>query len=574
MKNLPEKSMTCKQAQLTMALYMENDPGLTEQRRRAFEKHLENCSKCAKEYQESKYIIELVKQYWEVSEDTLELIEKAGQSYKPKITVEEGWKDLCRRCPDLAESTEKPKSLQLFLRIGAVAACLVIGISTWMVFSNYSKPHVLLPNSSSQHVASVPKPSVKVELATNTGNIPIPSDQQITSAGQLKTLLINGKHRMMINTNTSLSIEPLVKNSNIGCLIKLASGRIYAHVQHDGNPFVVDTAYGEAVITGTTFDIKATDTDTTLVVSEGTVQFKSGDDVVNVAAGQTSKIVGQSAPSIPLSCNTAELTAWATGYKPGPALAQAKSNSDLWEIPTSLRRDPIVLEETDYERWVEWERNWFKQEFPGIFQLKKALAKEGIEVDYPELLIESGDVWQFACLDVRPARFSVIDPNSLLKTASNYGFDKLWLLENVPVAKYALEKPVLSENSFTGLAAFVRWLEYLDETNKLKPPTPIYSHHASKYLAKTRSLIWFAVRDGQYDLTDQERIEILGLLQEEVTTACKCQNEVLYPPDEQKPSCGENNCQGLNNDEIKLISIIYECEKTLGKYMPVSLTLK
>ena len=566
MKNLPKKSIICEQAQRTMALYMENDPDLTEQRRRVFEKHLENCPKCAKEYQETKYIIDMVKQHWQVSEDTLELIAEAGQSYKPKMTVEEGWADLCRRCPDLAETTEKPKSLQLFLRIGAVAACFVIGVLTWMVFSNYSKQQTFPQDTSSQQVASTPKASVKVELVTNAGNIPISSNQQITSASQIKTLLINGKHQMTMNTNTILTFEPLVKNSNIGCLVKLDSGRIYTNVEHDGNPFIIDTAHGQAVITGTTFDIKTTENSTTLIVTEGTVQFESQEGVVNVTAGQTSEIVGQSTPSIPLSCNTVELTAWATGYKPGPALTQAESNTDLSELPLFFGKEPIVLEETDYGSWVEQKRDWFQQEFPWIFQLKEALTKESIEVDYPELLIKSGDAWQFVCLEGVPARFLVIDSNSLLNTASDYGFDKQWLLGNVPAAKSALEKPVLSENSFTGLNAFGRWLKYLDESKSLEPLTPIYSYHASKYLAETRSLIWFAVRDGRYDLTDEERVEVLALLQEEITAACKCQNEMLYPEDKQKVSCCEDKCQKPINSVVGYIKTMKAVEEQIAKY--------
>ncbi|MHC4159904.1 MAG: FecR family protein, partial [Planctomycetota bacterium] len=489
--------MTCEEAQLLMVPMWAKMLGITSKEKMAFNVHVIVCPACSKEYKETKELMPLVKKHWgPVSIETRQLLERAGHKVLEQkhistnrsqpMTVEEGWKDLCRRCPDLAE---KPKSLQLFLRIGAVAACLVVGILTWMVFSNYSKPQTLPQDSSSQQVASAPKPSVKVELVTDTGNIPIPSDQQITSADQLKTLLINDKHKMRMNTNTVLAVEPLVEHSNIGCLVKLTSGQIYTHVRHDGNPFVVDTAYGEAVITGTTFDIKATDTSVTLVVSEGTVQFESENGVVNITAGQTSEIVGQSAPSNPILCNADELTAWATGYKLEAILTQVKSNTDPWEPPlSSLKRDPIVLNETDYDRWVEWERDWFKQEFPQVFQLKDALAKKGIEVDYPELLIKTGDVWQFVCLEVSPAQFSVINPDSLLKTASNYGFGKQWLLGNVPAAKSALEKPVLSENSFTGLKAFERWLDYFDETKGLTPPTPIYSFHASKYLANTRSL--------------------------------------------------------------------------------------
>ena len=562
MKDWPDKPMTCKQAGLTMALHIANDPDMPEKRRLVFERHLENCPKCAKEYRESKYIIELVKRHWEVSESTLELTEKAGRNYKPKMTVEEGWQDLCRRCPDLAESTEKPKSLQLFVRIGAVAACLVIGILTWLVFSNYSKPYTLPNNSSSQQVASAPKAFVKVELVTNTGNIPIPSGQQITSASQLKTLLINSKHRMVMNANTVLAIEPFIENSNIGCLVKLTSGQIYTHVQHDGNPFIVDTANGKAVITGTTFDVKATDDSTTLVVSEGTVKFESESGVVKVAAGQTSKILGYSAPSIPLSCNTVELTAWATGYKAGPALAKTESNPDPWDLPLSFGEKPIVLAETYYKQWVEQNRDWFKKDFPWIFELKDALAREGIKADYPELLIKSGDVWRFVCLQKFPARFSVPDFESLLKVASSYGFDKEWLLKNVPTAKAVQNKSLLLQNP-NGLAAFEHLLKYVNGTEVI--PYYLYPADACKYLAETRSLIWFAIDAGKFNLTDEQRGKILVLLQEEVTAACNCLNDVLYPADKQKLYC-DDRCQEPIDGVVGCIKMMEAIEERIKEY--------
>ena len=108
----------------------------------------------------------------------------------------------------------------------------------------------------------------------------------------------------------------------------------------------------------------------------------------------------------------------------------------------SLRKEPIVLEETDYDHWVEQKRDWFKQEFLWIFQLKEALAKEGIEADYPELLIKTGDVWQFVCLEATPARFSVIEANSLLKTASdNGGFSSAVLIAGTFSSNHCLPKP-------------------------------------------------------------------------------------------------------------------------------------
>ncbi len=57
------------------------------------------------------------------------------------------------------------------------------------------------------------------------------------------------------------------------------------------------------------------------------------------------------------------------------------------------------------------------------------------------------------------------------------------------------------------------------------------------YLIETGSLVWFAVRNGKYNLTDRECTKVLALLQEEATDACKSQNNALYPPDKQNQLC-------------------------------------
>ncbi len=228
----------------------------------------------------------LVKKYWSGKTENQLIIERTDQPIKHRMTAKEGWKDLLRRCPDLAVTVKHQKRQRLLHRVSAVAACLVIGVSIFLAFSIYSKPKIV-PGPISQQVTLVPKPSVKIELVSKDGNTLILANQQIAS-------------------------------------------------------------------------------------SEGTVQFESENCVVNVAAGQKSKIIGRSAPSISISCNTVELTAWATGYKPVPVLAQSESNTDLWYLPLPLGMEPIILEETDYDHWVEQKRDWFKQEFPWIFQLREA----------------------------------------------------------------------------------------------------------------------------------------------------------------------------------------------------------
>jgi hypothetical protein len=427
-----------------------------------------------------------------------------------------------------------------------------MGVLAWMVFSNHSKQQTLSQNIASPQVATAPEPSVKVELVKPSGNIVIEAGQAIVADKEIKTLLINGKHQMTMNTNTVLTIEPSVKNSNIGCLVRLDSGRIYSYVQHDGNPFIVDTANGQAVITGTSFDVKATKESTTLVVSEGTVRFKSEKGTVNVTAGQKSKIVNQSAPSIPLLCNTDELTAWATDYKAKPELAEDKSGSNISYLltPWPNGRESLSLEKVDYSYWIKQKRDWFRLQFPQIFQLQHALAQEDIEVDYPELLIASGNLWQFVYIKGRPDRFSVLSFDSLLKTASNYGLDKQWLLKKATAAKYALEKPVLLKNSLNVLNTFGQWNSSFEKAQKLSDQVdyddlyPLF--YASVYLTETRSLLWFVIRDGQYDLADKERAEVLGLLQSQVNAASICQENALHEPHKEKQLCDPVACKEDN----------------------------
>ena len=554
--------MECRKAQILFAPHIMGDPEPGTEQYRQLETHLQSCQACREAYETRKQMIAFIEQHEAIFAEVLRAPEERKAAEQAEN--ERSWKRIEAELDKLEAQEKRGKFRKLFIRASVAAVCLVVGIFTWITFSTHSTSKIM-PEPAFQQAVLESKPFVKIELVSENGSSFISDSQQIASGDKLKTLVINGKHRMIMNAGTSLSIEPLMANAQLGCLVKLTAGEIYTHVEHDGNPFIVDTANGKAVITGTTFDVKATDGRTTLVVSEGTVKFESESGVVKVAAGQTSEIVGQSAPSIPLSCNAVEFTAWAAGYKAGPALAKTELNPEPWDLSLSFGEKPIVLEETDYNQWVDQKREWFKKDFPWIFELKDALAREGIEIDYPELLIKSGDVWQFVCLQKFPARFSVPDFSSLLKAAISYGFDKEWLLKNVPTAKIIQNKSLLLQNP-TGLAAFEQLLKYAKGDEAV--PYYLYPADAYKYLAETRSLIWFAVKESKYNLTDKERTEVLTLLQEEVVAAFKYQNDALYLTDKQKASCCDDKCQGLISDKIELVFVIYNCEKILAEYIP------
>ncbi len=529
---------------------LEDSPGLYSQ----LEAHLLSCQACRERYEIRKQTITFIEQHKAIFAEALRNPEEKKAVEKEEIQL--SWKRIEARLDQIEVQERKEKQTKfhrLIVKVSAVAACFVVGISTLLTYSIYSKPKIALT------------PSVRIELVSDNGNILIPPDRQIVSCDELKTLIINGKYHLVMNINTILAVESLRENSNTGCLVKLLSGRIYTHVEHEDNPFIVDTVHGKAVVTGTTFDVKVTDNSTTLVVTEGTVQFESEKGVVKVSAGQTSRIAGQSAPSIPISCNTEELTAWATGYKAKHTLTQAESNNYPGEFTLPLRKEPIILEEIDYTTWIEQKRGWFKQNFPWIFQLKDALDKEGIKVDYQTLLIETGDVWQFVYLDVSPAKFSLIDVNSLINTASDYGFGEQDLFEAIPSAKSAKGDMNVKSGLF-GLDALSKWITCFEDVQKsseeLDWDTLLYSLHASTYLINTKTLAWLSIRNKTSTYEPRDCRALLLLLQQEVQAAYNCVETLKLAATSQYRSCSPQYCEALEHI-LKNTKVIFGSEKAI-----------
>ena len=523
--------MDCRQAKKLIIPYLLGDLEPKSWENLALEHHLKFCQACDAEYQNNECIVGFIEENKSRFAGAFESLEKRD--------------NYCR----------------VIWRISAAAACLVIGVFLCLFASDSRLNKGLNSNQQASALGGL----VKIEILADSGNVIIPADRQIASGDSIKTLVINNRHRLIMNTDTTLTIQPLRTDELNGCIVDLAFGQIYAEIEHDGNPFVVKTPHGQAVITGTAFDINVTVDTTRLAVTKGAVRFESQNGVVNVVANQTSQIVTQFAPSNPTLCDIAEITAWVTNYKHIHTSAKVVSNTNEWYLALSLKKDIPILEKTDYESWVEEKREWFKENFPWIFLLKEDLSENGVEVDYPELLIKTGDIWQFKCLDVIPARFSVIDPNSILKIASTNGSKKTSLQENTSLSQYVRENQILISNNLSGQRAFERWLNYFIETDD-KAPIPIYSYHASKYLANTRSLIWFAVSRGVYNLSEKERADVLSLLQQEVTIACQCQNDLLYAADEQKPSCDDDKYKTQIDSVTGYIKKMKALEESIMEY--------
>jgi len=177
---------------------------------------------------------------------------------------------------------------------------------------------------------------------------------------ELKTLLINGKHRLLLNSNTFLSVNELTERGQSGCLLSLNFGEIFVQVEHNDKAFVVETAHGRAMITGTTFDVKVTTDIASLVVTEGSIRFESSKGNVEVLAGQLSELAINSAPSQSVPCKIPELLAWTTGHEIKTELCKIQSDDDsydLSELSVLSMSGPVDLETIDYKQWIEEKRD-------------------------------------------------------------------------------------------------------------------------------------------------------------------------------------------------------------------------
>ncbi len=557
-------NMKCKEAKLLILPYLGNDKDITDEEHQAFEQHFQSCARCAKEYEESQLLVSLIRKYRPLIEDVPALIEKRHPPVNLYMTVEEGWRDLCKRCPDLADDPKRPKYLRLFYKISAAAACLVICVLAWLMFPPDSKPE-MKQEVVSQEVAF--DSFLTVELVSDNQKTSIPIGQKLkTSDSELKTLVINNKHQIVMNIDTTLVIEPFNTNEYSGCMLELTLGQIYSHVKHNGSPFIVETPHCKAVITGTTFDMSVTDDSTTLVVSEGNVQFESEKDVVEVTTGQISRIVGQSAPTKPRACNTAELIAWATSSQTKtistkPNLHASFSELDHFKLP--VKSEPIDLDTIDFESWANDKRYWFKREFPQLFELKDALAEEGVEVDYPEILFRSVGLWSFAYPEYRSTQVVDIESQTLINTARYYGLDQEWLFKNTPSAKYKNNDFGTSQK---GLRAFEKWVQDLGKaqvSGRMDPSVLFNSLHSSTFLVNTRVLLWLGLREGLFERAVPKE-NLVFLLDKQIRTADRCINTSIELLGSSEGSCPDPGID-LIEKMVKDVNFIFGLEKAICK---------
>ena len=480
--------MKCKKAKILLAPYILGDLADDLELSTQLETHLKNCNNCTEEYQEIRQTLQFVEEYKEFFAEAFAKIDQ--KRAREEHTQKRVWKKVFPK---------NSKSLQFSIRIGAVAACLVIGFGLFFAMNQFNKPQ----NNSSPIVSNQQQGPVKIELVSDNNTEVIPAGRLITTANELKTLRINGNRQMVLNVGTELTIEPC----NLGCVVKLDQGEIYTEVEHDGKPFIIETSHGRAVITGTTFNIKADDNKMDLAVVEGSVRFESGKGSVDVKGGYQSSIAASIRPTKPIACNVIQIAKWAKKQDTNPTLMDMPSSntdiSDLSEL--SLVHMPYCdLEDIDFEIWIDQRREWFEREFPWTKRLQKLLAQNDIEVDTIDLLVESGDLWRFAWPEYSQQRILADDREAVQAIATRYDIEIDQLM--------SAGVPYSYRNS--NVEPFERWLNEFDNE---KSNLTINSIHAAIFLINTRTLIYYTVGSGKVHVENKR--QSLGLLKEQLKTA-------------------------------------------------------
>ncbi|KKM63516.1 hypothetical protein LCGC14_1510690 [marine sediment metagenome] len=538
-----EIEFDCKEVRELLSLYALDRGDLSLDESWAIERHLDSCADCLAEYEGTK----LVNDALIANRDYL-FAEGVFEKPTPEIRfnrVSDEEADFLLFQAKMARAITRRKKAEAKARntrlapyskaASAVAACLLIVSSLWWAIGNLQSDRSTIkqPIAAKPHITSV-----KIELVSDTGAVLIPAGQLIAATDKIKTLRINGNRDMTLNTGTQLSIV----SHNFGCIVKLGKGEIYTHVEHDGNPFIVETPHGRAVITGTTFNIKADNTQMELTVIEGTVSFENTEGFVNVEAGYKSQIAVNSLPAAPIICDTDSIVAWATM----PEAEMAVSRYVFDEIDLPITQEAPVLENIDYETWINENRDWFKRQFPEIFHIKEALAKDGIEVGYPHLLLRSNELWRFVYPPTSLER--CIEPAALAlkQLASLYGKDSQWLAEAVPTVNFAADTTTPLDIAATNMEMFNQWQTNLEQTRRSGKITNsalmLDSLHASVYLTKTRTLLWLS------GIRSSEDEKILNSLEEQITKA----NEITVQVFE-LVNCDENTCLSRSPEIIASI---------------------
>lgn len=158
--------MDCKEAQVLSIPHIMGYLDCDAKRRQELEAHLLSCQVCAGEYESSRWVVGFIQDHKAEFTEALESLEIKATEQKQ---LEYSWQCIEAKL-DKIEAREKQAQLYRSLwKATAAAACVVIGISAWLMLldsKTFEKP-------TQQQIALAPAPSVEIELLSDNGNIAI-----------------------------------------------------------------------------------------------------------------------------------------------------------------------------------------------------------------------------------------------------------------------------------------------------------------------------------------------------------------------------------------------------------------
>ncbi len=483
-------------------------------------RHLSLCRRCDDEYHECKSMVEFIQGHRQ--EFARAVYEYDGQT-TGLASSRRHWRHiearLDRMQPAWALARRIPSAI-IRHRVLAAAACLAASLCLWWFFAR-NESHHAFPQEQELRQATRP---LTIELLTEEGAVPIQPGSPVVATDEVEQLIINHRHTILVRANTQLCVKPYREGGVGGCLVELRLGEVFAHVEHDGNLFAISTTHGKATVTGTSFGVQATATALTLVVTEGSVQLASESAAVRVLAGQMSTAAAGGDPSPPEKCDVHHLLAWAMPSATRLASGPGWYSGSFPRVANLSAGDVLAyfdLEKTDSVLWRHRRRGWFEREFPWIFRLQEALGAEGIATDYARLLVETGDIWQFAVPALPSDSIARPSLQTLCRAAAGYGLDDEWLRQSVAALQDPAPGPGTPQSR--PAATFAEWAACFEKARgspgSLSSNLLLGSLHAGTYLLNTRALIWLSMKDAEKRTGSDDNGPLCELLYDQVTVA-------------------------------------------------------
>jgi hypothetical protein len=214
-----------------------------------------------------------------------------------------------------SERTSPIASLNRWMFFAAVA---VLVLASVIILYNYPHRGAGIQPDEIGMVTGV-EGSVKMAHAyegsvreTVVRDIAFRGDRIVTGTDGRAILALDGPTEIKVNANTELWID----NERF---IRLVRGEMWGSVGGEGRLFKVQTPSGDVTVTGTEFNVRTENNQTTVAVARGRVLFATSEGFTEVAAGQKSTAEARVAPNPVRDIPVGEIGTWARDLVPQTA---------------------------------------------------------------------------------------------------------------------------------------------------------------------------------------------------------------------------------------------------------------